>query len=339
MTQRDTALDIIRIVACLMVVMMHSPLPTGAANGPFRVALSYTTEPCIGLFFMVSGALLLPVTRSYTSFLKRRLGKVICPTIFWTAIYVAMKLYYHPEDVNLCRIIFSIPFSAQGHGVLWFMYTLTGLYLIAPILSAWLEKATKKDLQIVLGIWAVTLCYPILSLWIEINDSCSGILYYFGGYAGYFVLGYYMRKYSNAVSIIASGVIAMGGAIILLAMKKFGVEVDFATMFGYLSIFVCALTIFVWKILSCLHKILVISRLRIGGVSSLLANLSFGVYLVHIVVMRYWVWKQNWISDINNDIIQTFIIATITIILSFVISYLISLTPFGNYLIGYKDRK
>lgn len=33
MKQRDSSLDLLRIVACVMVVMMHSPIPSENANG------------------------------------------------------------------------------------------------------------------------------------------------------------------------------------------------------------------------------------------------------------------------------------------------------------------
>ena len=51
-------LDILRVLACLMVICMHAPYPKEGANGLFLSTLSYFTAPCIGLFFMVSGALL-----------------------------------------------------------------------------------------------------------------------------------------------------------------------------------------------------------------------------------------------------------------------------------------
>lgn len=73
MRQRDVSLDIIRIVACVFVVAMHSPMPSDNANGVFLVALSYFIAPCIGLFFMVSGALLLPVKEEYPTFLKKKI--------------------------------------------------------------------------------------------------------------------------------------------------------------------------------------------------------------------------------------------------------------------------
>ncbi len=60
MKQRDLSLDLLRIVACVMVVIMHSPIPSDNVDGIILSSLSYFTAPCIGLFFMVSGALILP---------------------------------------------------------------------------------------------------------------------------------------------------------------------------------------------------------------------------------------------------------------------------------------
>ena len=60
MKQRDLSLDLLRIVACVMVVVMHSPIPSDNSDGIILSSLSYFTAPCIGLFFMVSGALILP---------------------------------------------------------------------------------------------------------------------------------------------------------------------------------------------------------------------------------------------------------------------------------------
>lgn len=135
MKDRDISLDIIRIFACCLVVLMHSPLPSSNANGPFLSGLSYVTAPCIGLFFMVSGALLMPVKMDYFTFIRKRLSKVVIPTLAWTALYLLLRVYFSESELNIVRALASVPFSAQGEGVLWFMYTLIGLYLLAPILS------------------------------------------------------------------------------------------------------------------------------------------------------------------------------------------------------------
>ena len=56
MKQRILYLDVIRVVACLMVIVMHAPISGDGAmtHGPFLVFASYLTAPCVPLFFMVS---------------------------------------------------------------------------------------------------------------------------------------------------------------------------------------------------------------------------------------------------------------------------------------------
>lgn len=55
-SNRIISLDVIRVLACLMVVLMHSPMPTQQSSliGLMSSSVSYFTTPCIGLFFMVS---------------------------------------------------------------------------------------------------------------------------------------------------------------------------------------------------------------------------------------------------------------------------------------------
>lgn len=60
MKHRDFSLDLIRILACLMVVLTHSPLPSADEHSVLLAGVSLFTIPCNALFFMVSGALLLP---------------------------------------------------------------------------------------------------------------------------------------------------------------------------------------------------------------------------------------------------------------------------------------
>ena len=118
MKERNYQLDLLRTIACLMVVLMHSPNPRSGLGSMECVGISLFTVPCIGLFFMVSGALLLPVRMSYFDFLKRRLGKVLIPTLFFTLFYIAIAMCYGELSVSsLVSVLCSIPFSAQGHGV------------------------------------------------------------------------------------------------------------------------------------------------------------------------------------------------------------------------------
>lgn len=337
MKDRDTSLDVIRIVACLMVVLMHSPMPSPDANGMFLTALSYFTAPCIGLFFMVSGALLLPINSGYVPFIRKRFSKIIIPTLLWSLLYISLRLYNSESEINVLQSIASLPFSPQGNGVLWFMYTLSGLYLLAPILSAWIEKATKRELQIVLLLWLITLCYPLLNFYVKTDISTSGILYYFTGYAGYFLLGYYLKKY-RTISALCLWLLAFAGVILLLALKYFNIESDFYNLFWYQSIFIAALAAAIWKTTVTLVDTVQIKTWTIKPMVTL-SNLTFGIYLIHILIMRDWLWQLDIVRNISNYTVQSLAIALITFILSALVCRLLSVLPYSQWLIGYRTHK
>lgn len=323
-------LDSVRVLACFMVILMHSPMPDNNAPGMFLSTISYLTAPCIGLFFMVSGALLLPVRTGMFTFLKKRFTKIIFPTLFWTAIYLAANLYYSESEINIARTICSVPFSHQGHGVLWFMYTLAGLYLLAPVLSGWLSNAAKREVEFILLLWTITLCFPVLSHFVDINTSNQGILYYFTGYAGYFILGYYLKKWPESIKWKILMPFVAISLVAPVVCKSLQLEVDFYNLFWYLSIFVVILTVAIWKFIDqyC-------SRMRLFSI----AQYTFGIYLSHILVMRFFLWKTSIISGIDNYAIQTLVIAILTFIISLLLSMLIGRLSFAGYLIGISTHR
>src|SRR5690606_12155365 len=85
-------------------------------------------------------------------------------------------------------------------GVYWFVYAICGLYLIIPIISPWLEMATRKMFYFILSLWSLTLLFPYLNLIFEksiydIDGDYYFILNYLGGFVGFLFLGVYLRKY------------------------------------------------------------------------------------------------------------------------------------------------
>lgn len=337
--KKNYVLDCIRCFACLMVVSMHAPLPEGATgNGTFLATLSYFTAPCIGLFFMVSGALLLPVRTGTRAFLKRRLSKVVFPTLFWSLFYLVCADLMQDQPVYWIKAIGSLPFSAQGNSVLWFMYTLIGLYLLAPILSRWLDAVSRKEVEFYLGLWGISLCYPLLCMFVDCNRGNTGILYYFTGYAGYFVLGYYLKKYPYRISwklILPLFIISIIAPVIC---KLSGWEVDFYDLFWYLSVFVVVQCIGWYLLVEWIVKFCFSVATEIP-LFSLLSRLSFGIYLIHIFIMRYLLWNWEFIRLINSYILQTIAISILTFVLSAILCYLISFLPAAHYIIGYKHSK
>jgi surface polysaccharide O-acyltransferase-like enzyme len=78
---------------------------------------------------------------------------------------------------------------------------------------------------------------------------------------------------------------------------------------------------------------------RVCPVLSKVARLTFGVYLIHIFIMRYVLWHCDYILGIQSYILQTIVIIILTLAGSFILSWLISLLPFSNYIIGYQKKR
>lgn len=332
-SQRNLSFDVVRALACLMVVLMHSPMPGCDAGGLVLSSISLLCAPCIGLFFMVSGALLLPVEMTTATFLRRRMGKVVVPTLFWTFLYMAVN---RPEGgmsvADFVRAVCSIPFSPQGHGVLWFMYVLVGLYLLAPVVSPWLQRASRREMQFFLSLWVVTLFYPLLQTVVTVSQGPTAPLYYFAGYAGYFVLGHYLHRFRPRIAPWLLALLLILPLSCAAACKLGRVQVDFYSVFWYLSVFVAMMCV-AWfqgigqymhglKLPVWLEKLLVD-----------FSNCSFGIYLVHILIMRNVLWKSDFIQQTGGKT-QIALIFLLTVVLSYAVVHAVSYMPGAGYLTG-----
>ncbi len=333
LNKRIVYLDLIRIFAIVFIILMHSPIPQEGNQSIILGGISFITAPGLGLLFMVSGALLLPVKASMYAFYKKRLGKVVAPTLFFSFFYIFVNIFIGNEDLtNICRYIISIPFSPQGHGILWFMYTIIGLYLISPIISPWLEKASQKEIETVLLLWMITMCYPFLRLIFQIDDGKASILYYFNGYGGYYLLGYYLHHYHKHIKIKWIALFFFIPLLVAGLIKAFKVSVDFYDLFWYLSIFTAMMSVgwfYVFRIISSKYHLRDTAIRNIAIIS----DSCFGIYLVHIFIMRQCLWKVPFIVQ-SHPLLQVTLITLLTFFISFFIVQIIRGLPFSKYIIG-----
>lgn len=326
--QRIGYLDYLRVWAMLMIIILHSPMPNMQASGLILSSVSFITATGLVLFFMISGALLLSKTYQMKPFLLRRFSKIAWPTLFWSLFYLFDKWVRGTISTDyLFRSVLSIPFSPQGNGILWFLYTLMGLYLITPILSSWLNTASKRDVEWILMLWTISLLIPILGNIINVGDiNNTHILFYLSGFIGYYILGYYLHHHvkSFKVSILALLIIPL----VLAAMLKLSeANVDFYKYLWYLSIPMAMMAAF-WFLL--VKKYFSSS---VPSIIALISKYSFGIYLVHIFVMRRMVWNWDFVSQ-HGSALQIIMTTILTFIISFAIIYLISYLPFSKYIIG-----
>ena len=331
-TQRLAWCDAVRLLAFILLFGCH-------AADPFNAAVTYgaslgeaidpqlTTwgarwgafvRPCVPLFVMLTGALLLPIKDNMRHFYKKRIPRILFPFIIWSVIYyitpwftgvlgfeksAVHALFCWADDsqelsdalVYIAKIPYTFNFIACH---MWYIYMLIGLYLFMPIFSAWVEKATKRQKEFVLGIWMVSTMLPYFNEFVSryAFGTCEwngfGLFYYFAGFNGYLLLGHYIKEYvhwSITKSLLVATPLLLCGFLItlfgfnyIMALPNHTPE-QIELFWTYNTPNVAMMSVALLLLGKCI---------RISSNSSMipiLANLTscgFGMYMIHYYFVR-----------------------------------------------------
>lgn len=317
-------LDVMRFVAMFTVVCCHSADPFNFYPGEppaniadikfWGAAYGALLRPCVPLFVMITGALLLPVKGEASVFYKKRIPRVFWPFLIWSVIYnlfpwitgllglspdVILDVFpYSGEEATRQSLGVSLGYIAEiplNFSLLdvhmWYIYLLIGLYLYLPIFSAWVEKASDKAKLWFLVAWGITTLLPYYNeyvspyLWGTCSWNSFGMLYYFAGFNGYLMLGHYLRKLDwSTGKILAMGIpmFVIGYAVTFIGFRHVTALPEYSDellelFFTYNSLNVVMMTAPVFML---------VKKVNIQSVTlqKALANLTlcgFGIYMVH----------------------------------------------------------
>lgn len=329
-------LDVVRFIAMFTVVCCHCTDPFNFYPGPapdniadiklWGAIYGALLRPCVPLFVMITGALLLPMRGDASVFYKKRILRVLWPFLIWSVIYnlfpwvigllgfgpkaVIDFFPYSGEEVTRQSVAVSLDYIAQiplNFSIvdvhMWYIYLLIGLYLYLPIFSAWVEKASEKAKLWFLTVWGVTLLLPYYNefvaqyLWGTCSWNSFGMLYYFAGFNGYLLLGHYLRNLDWSIGkTLAIGIpmFAIGYVVTFVGFRHITALPEYTDemlelFFTYCSLNVVMMTIPVFMLA---RK----ANFRSETMRRALANLTvcgFGIYMVHyfftgpsVVLMR-----------------------------------------------------
>lgn len=317
-------LDVARLIAMFTVVCCHcadpfnfypGDVPADIADIKFWGATyGALLRPCVPLFVMITGALLLPVREETSIFYKKRIMRVLWPFLIWSVIYnlfpwITGLLGLKPEiildffpysgeeatrqslGVSLGYIL-RIPLNFSLLDVhMWYIYLLIGLYLYMPIFSAWVEKASEKAKLWFLAAWGVTLLVPYYREFVSpyIWGGCSwnefNMLYYFAGFNGYLLLGHYLRNWDGSLKKILGVGLPMflvGYAVTFFGFRHMTSLPEYSDDMLELFIYYCSPNVVMMTIpVFLLAKKTNVKSLRIRAMLANLTVCGFGIYMVH----------------------------------------------------------
>lgn len=154
--KRDISLDLLRIICCIFVIGIHvtpdyAYTVTSHQSESVQIQTLFTQSFVrIGLpiFFMLSGYYLLNRNDSNPlSFYRRRLPAIILPFIIYSLAHYYIINWNNGTPTSVIEYLILISKSTVSLSVhFWFVYAITGLYLIAPAIQYIIKEGANKFL-------------------------------------------------------------------------------------------------------------------------------------------------------------------------------------------------
>lgn len=361
--------DYLRVVACFLVMLVHaSENFYGAdssgmagnvsmlANETNRFWVAFfdggVARACVPLFMVLSAFLLVPMKpgTTMTGFYKKRFTRILPPFVIFLVLYSVLPLLWgsmSPEQTiaDLKNLPFNFP-SMAGH--LWFMYPLISLYLIIPVVSPWLEKASAKEERIFIGLFAVSCFIPWIhrfitpELWGECFWNRFSMLWYCSGYLGYLVVAHYIRfhlDWSNRKRLAVGAIsFIIGAAFTTWSFWKEGVPGQLIETpilewsWEFCTPNVLLQTVGIFLMFTCIGN----SKPAPKIITSI-SKLSFGMYLMHMFYLAAFA-KLYIGGSAAEPMVPVYfaipLIAASTFVCSALTAKLISLIPGSKWIIG-----
>lgn len=302
---RKFYLDILRISAIFGVVLIHAAshhynfyAQLSAAQWLPHDVYHSIARWCVAVFFMMSGALLIPKQESAKSFFLKRYSRLLIVFLFWQVFY--FWFLNHFPDLSTGYGWYRFFFEQAGYH-LWFMNAILQVYLLIPIFQHLATKMSKDLLLYTIAVWLI----PTAGL--RLFEVLTGVgvtgyhlpARYLLDYGGFLLLGYYIDQHVKlkrswnwplaGVAIVCAVMITWlkwlwRGAVHSFADNNLGVHM---IIFG--------VAIFLWCKNQEEHFQKFFSHPKIARIIKSLSECSFGIYLLHLIVLT-WFQKNSYLN-------------------------------------------
>ncbi len=347
--RRVPYLDILRVIACLLVILIHTPIRQYDTyyNMPSLAGAVYTVLVAVNcnLFFMITGALLLPVARGGRAFVKRRLWVILPPLLVWTVVYLLEHAFLLHNFTP--RLLTSILFHPV-EGLLWYVYVLAVIYVTLPLVSKCIEAIGKRGVETLLVLWVLSSFIPYQhGLFMEASQWSHNMFGAFANYYGYVLLGYYMHHHGLPVFtrehgwkwglLLALSIVAMP-LLEFLVQGRFGVswQQHMDTITSDISVNNIAMATLIFAVIQHFSPKRYDRKDHPNAATwwPALSRCTFGIYLSQMIVMRQIVWPLTpWLGRAHWAV-DSLVSGVLVFIACFILVLLLRRLPLRRYVVG-----
>lgn len=249
----------------------------------FHSALAKSLTWCVPCFLMISGTLLLrrdkhiEIRDCVFRYARRMLLALIVfglPFALMMDIYTLKRISPALIPSAILKVVTNNSFSH-----LWYLYMLTGIYLLLPAIKTFVDHCSRTVLEYTLLVMFVFNCvFPFISqitgIGIAFNLPATSC------YLFYFLMGHYLTVYRPGWA--NSMPLAIGGVILCVSLIVVACAAQYASLNA-----VAAYNSFVTALLAiCIFNLFQWIKREVSKTCWALDRLTFGVYLIHPVLIH-----------------------------------------------------
>ena len=331
-SERFIYFDILKIIATLAVIVIHVSAQhwrdTDIKSFEWNVFNFYDSISrwSVPVFVMISGALFLNGEHSVEKIYKKNILRIVTAFVFWSFLYALIGF------ITGDSLRSTVAAFISGHYHMWFLFMIVGLYMITPFLRKIIENDFLMKYFLILSLifsFIIPQFISVLSLFSqEAGDFLQGVINnihfnFVVGFSGYFILGYFLNKTpikkNSRLVIYILGIVGFISTVLLTVLAANYSQKPNGIFYGNLTVNVLLESAAVFVFFKSIFGNLKLND-KAKNLIVKLSKYSFGVYLVHVMVLV----ALNKVFHINTLSFNPIFSVPIITVLIFIVSYIIS---------------
>lgn len=280
--QKNKEIQVLRAIAIIAVVLIH----TAPTEGLYQVFIRPFINFSVPLFLFLSGYLTKSENDNWPSFYKKRITRIVIPYIIWTVIYCLVK---RGSIISAPRAILTagaaVPF--------YYIFVYVQLVLLTPLIGALAKSKYRSIGWLVAPVSMLIFKYPPIFTGIEFSPSIDKIwsLCFLSHFTFYY-LGMVLGNHIIEINYSYKKLLASFSLSILLQMAEgFLWYQRHVPNLGTQCKITALLTSSIFLLI--LSQLLRDKKITTNKTLQLLGDYSFGVYLIHPLLIFVLEEKQS----------------------------------------------
>lgn len=335
MEERKWDLDIMRIIACFLVIVVHvtgygmEVMDPVSSNWQIRNSVASMVRCAAPVFFMISGVVFLGKEISIKQLYKKYICRIVLIWILWSSFYAVID-YVAYRKAGGGSIWHFFERFLLGHYHMWFLPALILAYILYPVLYKMVSVCDKKTMQylgmvVLVGVILKESLDPFIGsdVWIEIWGGFA----FFKGFVGviYFVLGYYLYKNVKILSVKCCFLIyvystfCIAGGNMWYSLTH---NIPSSVTYEYLSLGVMVSSVAVFLFLAQIFENIRLSIIQKKIIREI-SGCTLGIYLMHTFFIEQIFHRLGLVQSDYPTIIAIVLFAGMTFLISLAVTWCI----------------